>query len=138
MTNTDTRSVDEREQTEVISAEPAAADQPAPASAAPSAIPFSITALVTAIAGIVLGQWLLSGAAVVFGFLGHRSESARGMSTWGIVLGFAGLFGWILVAIMGVVGAAFAAPFLLLLDGANGGFAGLDQLPAWMEALDPR
>ena len=70
---------------------------------------FSITALVLGIAGIALGQWLLSVAAVVLGYIARNREPAsRLMANWGLVLGFVGVFGGILFAIVGF--AAFV-PF---------------------------
>jgi len=68
---------------------------------------FSITALVLGIAGIALGQWLLSVAAVVLGFIArNREPGSRIMANWGLVLGFVGVFGGILFGIIGF--AAFA------------------------------
>ena len=82
----------------------------APAAAAPIA-GFSITALVLGITGIVLGQWLLSVGAIVFGFVARSKEpSARLMANWGLVLGFVGTFGGLLLAIMGI---AFFAPLAI-------------------------
>ncbi len=72
---------------------------------------FSITALVLGIAGIALGQWLLSIAAIVFGFVArNREPSGRLMANWGLVLGFVGTFGGIL---FGIIGLAAFAPFWL-------------------------
>jgi len=80
---------------------------------------FSITALVLGIAGIALGQWLLSVAAIVFGFVArNREPSARLMANWGLVLGFVGTFGGIL---FGIIGFAAFAPFWL-----GAGFWGWD------------
>ncbi len=93
------------------SAAPAESTAPAAAIAAsPSTTNgFSITALVLGIAGIALGQGLLSVAAIVFGFVArNREPGARLMANWGLVLGFVGVFGGILLAIVGF--AAFA-PF---------------------------
>jgi F0F1-type ATP synthase membrane subunit c/vacuolar-type H+-ATPase subunit K len=80
----------------------------APASAANG---FSIASLVLGIASIPTG-WAIAGIlAIVFGFLARsREPQGRTMSTWGIVLGFVATFGWILVAILGLV---IAAPFAL-------------------------
>jgi hypothetical protein len=80
---------------------------------------FSITALVLGIAGIALGQWLLSVAAVVFGFVArNREPNGRLMANWGLVLGFVGVFGGIL---FGIVGLAAFAPIWLA-----GGFGAWD------------
>ncbi|MEO8262982.1 MAG: hypothetical protein ABI566_10480 [Pseudolysinimonas sp.] len=72
---------------------------------------FSITALVLGITGIALGQGLLSIGAIVFGFVARSKEpQARLMANWGLVLGFVGTFGGLLLTIWGI--AAFA-PFAL-------------------------
>ncbi len=104
------------------SAAPAESIAPAAAPAATAGTTtngFSITALVLGIAGIALGQWLLSVAAVVFGFVArNREPSARLMANWGLVLGFVGVFGGIL---FGIVGLAAFAPIWLA-----GGFGAWD------------
>ncbi|HEV7740823.1 MAG TPA: hypothetical protein VGO65_00250 [Pseudolysinimonas sp.] len=67
---------------------------------------FSTTALVLGIVGIVIGQGFVSIAAIVFGFIGRSKEpSGRLTANWGIALGFVGVFGGILLALIGV--AAF-------------------------------
>lgn len=72
---------------------------------------FSITALVLGITGIVLGQWLLSVGAIVFGFVSRSKEPpARLMANWGLVLGFVGTFGWL---ILGILGVAIFAPLAI-------------------------
>jgi hypothetical protein len=100
--------------TKTTSSLDATAQPVAPAPAAPSAAPvhgFSITALVLGITGIALGQWLLSVAAIVFGFVARSKEPpARLMANWGLVLGFVGTFGWLVLGIMGV---AFFAPLAI-------------------------
>ena len=94
--------------TPAIEAEPTTPVAPAPAATLNG---FSITALVLGITGIALGQGLLSIGAIVFGFVARGKEpQARLMANWGLVLGFIGTFGGILVAIWGV--AAFL-PFAL-------------------------
>ena len=90
---------------------------------------FSITALVLGIAGIALGQWLLSVAAIVFGFVArNREPGARLMANWGLVLGFVGVFGGIL---FGIIGFAAFAPFWLA--GGLGGwdFANIGNWDVW-------
>ena len=63
------------------------------------------------IAGIALGQWLLSVAAIVLGFVArNREPGARLMANWGLVLGFVGVFGGIL---FGIIGFAAFAPLWL-------------------------
>lgn len=114
------------------SAAPAESIAPAaPAAATPATTTngFSITALVLGIAGIALGQWLLSIAAIVFGFIArNREPSGRLMANWGLVLGFVGTFGGILFAIIGL--AAFA-PFWFA--GGLGGwdFANFGMWDVW-------
>jgi hypothetical protein len=94
-----------------------------PATVAPATVPatsvpataggFSITALVLGIAGIALGQGLLSIAAIVFGFVARNKEpQSRIMANWGLVLGLVGVFGGILLSIVGVLAfVPFAAGF---------------------------
>ena len=110
----------------VPSTSAAPAESIAPPSAAPAANGFSITALVLGITGIVFGQWLLSIAAIVFGFVArNREPGARLMANWGLVLGFVGVFGGIL---FGIIGFAAFAPFWLA-----GGLGGWDfaNFGAW-------
>jgi hypothetical protein len=85
-----------------------AAPEPAPVAGTNG---FSITALVLGITGIALGQGLLSIGAIVFGFVARgREPQARLMANWGLVLGFVGTFGGLLLAVWGF--AAFL-PFAL-------------------------
>ena len=94
--------------TPALEAAPASVPATAPATATPG---FSIAALVTGIVGIVGGQWWLSVAAIVLGFVArNREPQSRIMANWGLVLGFVGAFGWLIVGILGV---AFFAPFAL-------------------------
>lgn len=99
-------------------AEAPEAQQPAPLAAPePAAVPtattngLSITSLVLAITGILLAQGWLSVAAIVFGFIGRAKEpSARTIANWGVVLGFVGLFGGLILAITGL---ALLSPFFV-------------------------
>ena len=90
---------------------PYAAPRPATTTTASATNGFSIASLVLGIASIPTG-WAIAGIlAIVFGFLGRsREPQARTMSTWGIVLGFVGTFGWLIFAFLGLM---FAAPFAL-------------------------
>jgi len=85
--------------------------QPAPATASATNT-LSIVSLALAIAGILLGQGLLSGAAVVLAFVA-RSREPQGIATanWGLALGFVGLFGGVLFGIFAFFG--FAPLFVL-------------------------
>ena len=106
----------------------APAESIAPAAAVP-ANGFSITALVLGITGIALGQWFLSVAAIIFGFVArNREPGARLMANWGLVLGFIGAFGGIL---FGIIGFAAFAP--LWLAGSLGGwdFANIGSWGVW-------
>ncbi len=71
----------------------------------------SVIALVLGIASIVFGQtFFVPVAAIVLGIVGYRQEPAgRSFAIWGAALGGLALFGWILVAIIGV---AVFVPFL--------------------------
>jgi hypothetical protein len=95
----------------VSSSSAAPAESIAPAAPVATTNGFSITALVLGIAGIALGQWLLSVAAIVLGFVArNREPGSRIMANWGLALGFAGVFGGIL---LGIIGVAAFAPFWL-------------------------
>ena len=64
------------------------------------------------IAGILLGQWLLSAAAIVLGFVARsREPHAVTTANWGLVLGFAGAFGSAILAVLAFFGLA---PLFLL------------------------
>ena len=71
----------------------------------------STLALIAGIVSVVFGQtFFVPVAAMVLGVLGYRREPAgRAFAVWGIVLGGVMLFGWMLLAIYGVV---FAAPLI--------------------------
>ena len=82
------------------------------ATAAPTSIAadrtLSVLALIAGIVSVVFGQtFLIPVGAMVLGVLGYRREPAgRAFAVWGIVLGGVMLFGWMLLAIYGVVVAA--------------------------------
>lgn len=98
---------------------------PAPAAPAASASNgFSVSSLVLGIASIPTGLAVAGIAAIVLGFVARgREPQGRTMANWGIVLGFVGLFGWLIFAI---IGFAFFAPFALWGAGWGGGFDFLD------------
>ena len=111
------------------SAAPAESLAPAAPAATTTTNGFSITALVLGITGIALGQWLLSVAAIVLGFIArNREPGSRLMANWGLVLGFVGVFGGIL---FGIIGLAAFVPFWL--SGGLGGwdFAGVGPWDVW-------
>jgi hypothetical protein len=85
---------------------------PAPVAATPART-LSILSLVAAIASLPLGHViLLPIAAIVLGFIAREREPwGRSLSTWGIILGFVILFGWLIV---GAIAAAFWLPFAIL------------------------
>jgi hypothetical protein len=112
------------------STSPASIDSPT-AAPAPVAMSngLSITALVLGIAGIAIGQWLLSVGAVVFGFVARSKEpSARLMANWGLVLGLVGTFGWLIFTIMGI---ALFAPFAIWGAFAPWDIAGIGPWDLW-------
>lgn len=73
----------------------------------------SIISFAGAIAALVFGQTvILPIVAIVLGFVARRQEPAgRTFALWGIILGFVGLFGWMLLPLAAV---AFVGPFFLL------------------------
>lgn len=90
----------------------AAAPQPAPAAPASASSPFSIAALVLGIISIPTGLAVAAITAIVLGFVARAKEPAgRTMANWGLVLGFVGLLGGVVFAILGVL---FALPFAAL------------------------
>jgi hypothetical protein len=71
----------------------------------------AVSSLVLSIVGIVLGQGLISLAAVIVGFVSRSKEpGGRLIANWGLGLGFVGLFGGLLLALLGI--AAFAPLWL--------------------------
>jgi hypothetical protein len=95
--------------------------------ATPAAAPsngFSISSLVLGIASIPTGLAVAGIVAIVLGFIARgREPQGRNMANWGIALGFVGVFGWLLFAI---IGFAFFAPFALWGAGWGWGFDGFD------------
>lgn len=100
--------------------------------AAPAAAPatasngFSISSLVLGIASIPTGLAVAGIVAIVMGFIArNREPQGRTMANWGIALGFVGVFGWLIFAI---IGFAFVAPFALWGAGWGWGFDFLDVI----------
>jgi hypothetical protein len=82
-----------------------ATTEPAPAGTAGTGL--ATSALVLSIVGIVLGQGLISVAAIIVAFVSRAKEpTGRLLANWGLALGFVGLFGGLLLALLGI--AAFA------------------------------
>ena len=124
--------------------DPAAAEQAAPAQptvpenpyavnpnpvAAPAAVAngFSISSLVLGIASIPTGLAVAGIVAIVLGFVArNREPQSRTLANWGIILGFVGLFGWLIFAI---IGFAFFAPFAIW--GGGWGFDGFNGFDAF-------
>lgn len=101
-----------------------ATKQPAVEAAPVAAVPvasttvFGTTSLVLAIVGIILGQGLISVAAVILAFVSRSKEpTSRVIANWGLALGFVGVFGGLVLAILGI--AAFIP---LWVAGALGGW----------------
>lgn len=89
---------------------PAAYPAPAPVPTATSNA-LSITSLVLSIVSIPTGFGVLAIVGVVLAFIARNQEPQhRSIANWGLAVGFASLFGWILFALIGV--AAFA-PFAI-------------------------
>lgn len=122
--------------------DPAAAQQTAPAQPAvpenpyavnPTPAPttattsngFSISSLVLGIVSIPTGLAVAGIVAIVLGFVArNREPQSRTLANWGIILGFVGLFGWLIFAI---IGFAFFAPFAIWGGGWGfDGFTGFD------------
>jgi len=136
---TDTTQTPTADQPAPATGTPAAATTPAPenpyaaprreqAAGQPTVAPsngFSIASLVLGLVSIPTGWFIAGIVAIVFGFLARsREPQARTMANWGIVLGFVGTFGWLLVALLGLL---LAAPFALwgMSFSLGNGFLGL-------------
>jgi hypothetical protein len=94
-------------------AAPAAPNSPYAPVATADSKNLSVIALVLGLASLLLGQtFLVPIAAIVVGVLGYRREpSGHALAVWGIVLGALMSFGWLVVAVVGLV---FAGPFFLV------------------------
>jgi hypothetical protein len=73
---------------------------------------FSILSFAGGIASLIFGQTvILPLAAIIIGHIARRREpDGRTFSTWGLVLSYLSLFGWLAVIIIGIV---IAAPIFL-------------------------
>jgi hypothetical protein len=83
-----------------------------PAATAAPVRTLSIVSLALGAASLVFGfTFFVPLAGVIVGVLGYRQErEARALSVWGIVLSALAVFGWVLVAILGL---AAVGPWLL-------------------------
>lgn len=64
----------------------------------------SLVSLLLSASALLTGMGLLAVAGVVAGFVARRDEPAhRTLSTWGIVVGFVALFGWVVLVLVGLV-----------------------------------
>ena len=103
------------EATPTITEAPAAAStEPTTTAVAPPRT-LSIVGFVLGIASLVTGQaFFMPAAAIVLGIIGYRREPAgRTFSILAIALGALALFGWMIVAALGL---AFALPFFAFGD----------------------
>jgi hypothetical protein len=97
---------------------PAATDNVAPsiapaAASAPTATgnTYGVLGLVFSILSIPTGTGVFAVAGIVLGFLGRSKEPATvTTSNWAIIVGFVSLFGWVVIALLGL---AFILPFAL-------------------------
>ena len=86
-----------------------ALESAAPAEAPTASNTYSVLGLVLSILSIPLGMGPLAVAGVILGFLGRTREPASvTTANWAIIVGLFSLFGWVLLAIAGVV---LFAPF---------------------------
>lgn len=135
-TDTDTRASLPALESGATAGSSASSPQPIPSdvTTASGGSAFSITSLVLSGASILLGQGVLAVAGLVFGFLARsREPGARAFSTWGIVLGFVSLFGWILV---GAIGLVVATPFLLGMPFLFGDWSALGAMAGDADVID--
>ncbi len=81
-----------------------AVESAAPAEAPTASNTYSVLGLVLSLLSIPLGMGPLAVAGVILGFLGRTREPASvTTANWAIVVGLLSLFGWVLLAIAGVV-----------------------------------
>jgi hypothetical protein len=126
---TSTPIVDPAAEQAAVAPQPTVPENPyaVPAAAAPATTAsngFSVSSLVLGIVSIPTGLAVAGIVAIVLGFIArNREPQGRTMANWGIALGFVGLFGWLIFAI---IGFAFFAPFALWGAGWGGGFDFLD------------
>jgi hypothetical protein len=100
---------------------PPAVESAAPAEAPATSNTYSVLGLVLSILSIPLGMGPLAIAGVVLGFLARTREPASvTTANWAIVVGLFSLFGWVLLAIAGVVLFAPFALGLWAIDGFSG------------------
>ncbi len=73
----------------------------------------SLVSFIGSIAAIALGQtFILSIVAIVLGFVARRQEpEGQTFALWGIIIGFVGLFGWLLFI---PIALAFVGPWFFL------------------------
>jgi uncharacterized membrane protein (UPF0136 family) len=82
-----------------------------PQSVAPTKT-LSLLSFIAGVAGFLMAHTVVVPvAAIVLGFLARAKEpTPHPFATWGIVLGFVALFGWIVVALLA---ASFALPYFI-------------------------
>ena len=97
---------------------------PKPAAVTTASNGFSVSSLVLGIASIPTGLAVAGIVAIVLGFVArNREPQSRQLANWGIALGFVGVFGWLIFAI---IGFAVFAPFALWGAGWGWGFDAFD------------
>ena len=90
---------------------PAATDNVAPAAPATQAHTYGLIGLVLSILSIPSGTGIFAVAGIVLGFIGRSKDPANSTtSNWAIIVGFVSLFGWVVVALLGL---AILIPFAL-------------------------
>jgi len=86
---------------------PAATDNVAPATTTAAdptkAHTYGVLGLVLSILSIPTGTGPFAIAGIVLGFLGRSKDPANAtVSNWAIIVGFVSLFGWVIVALLGL------------------------------------
>lgn len=84
---------------------PSATDNVAPstAPATTSSNTYGVLGLVLSILSIPTGTAVFAVAGIVLGFLGRSKEPATvTTSNWAIIVGFVSLFGWVVIAVLGL------------------------------------
>ena len=105
--------------TKETSTVPAATDNVAPSvaptpAATTTSNTYGVLGLVLSILSIPTGTAVFAVAGIVLGFIGRSKEPATvTTSNWAIIVGFVSLFGWVLVALLGL---ALFIPLILAGD----------------------
>jgi hypothetical protein len=82
---------------------PATTPAPSPAADPTKAHTYGVLGLVLSILSIPTGTAVFAVAGIVLGFFGRSKDTAnQTTSNWAIIVGFVSLFGWVIIALLGL------------------------------------